>query len=1641
MIKKTFKYTGLFLLVFIFFSLMSVLGLFFSKAPHNYLRNFVIETVKDSFVYPVEIGEIEGNFLSSVELKNVKILNNLSGGHSKSVLVAEKINVEYNLWDFWLSKYGLKKRKITIRLDKPIVNVEHYRDDTFNFFKMFSDSDSDPDGAFSSGNFKLPFDIQVIFADAQISYYDERGFFSEPLLKPVYSQGSLDVELNLDNNGIGCFAVGNIRDVVDYKPISVVANVMLKTGEFNIGVKSSRLSLQKWGNYFYSLPGFSFVDGYADVEVGLKNLEKGTTLNVGDVPFLYDVDVNARKSAVLLPWLKKPLQDTSGQILITNKKIEFNKVQGLVASNHYRFTGKLYNFSDLKADMDIYLSDFDAASSHEFVETLDGWGIKGKGPMKIDIGTQGQNHWRVFGNTYIEDGEIYSHKINDANVFFRLENEKVYVDVTKAKFYGGDLIVKSVVDQQHNDFVSLKGSLVGAYSEQLFRNKNYFDGQIDIDIAAAGPPENLKFVMKGSSDDFLVAGQRIPELAINLTRTPEYLNFNKIEIKTLYNDSLIAQGCLFSDKSFEFKVSGNKTLVNNLNFDFSDVYLAADVDSQLTVKGIWDEPLFADPLQHLDIISYFNASNIVVGEENIQNAVFSAVISDGKFSIENVEVTEPSASINADFIFDEKGLLWAHAFSNKFPLKKMKVINGKLPEPVRPLVGDLSGEILYSSLGKNKLSASVNVKNLEGIKYQKFESVSANINWDGKLFRINEGGIVNNASKVSFSGNYLKDKGVDLLFLSDSFNLNDFSGLTSEYGNFSGYGSGAARVTGKNFFSVSLNAQINDARYEDIYLDKIEGGFRHLPDRVAFDNINVRYGEDKYAVSGFIGTAGNSDHNIDLLVEQVSLKNLISLIERGYGQFNLLKNNSFVFKTLMPEENVLKNYLTLGKGYGALSSSMLYSSRPSSFSFLKDYLDQVSYLGRGSASDSNSWADLFGGILSGEIRSSKIADKAILTGDIAVERGYFSFVTFDTMRASVKQDGLNYNISTNIYRGKMGDAEYDSLSSEIVYDENRNLNVQKFDFAALGQKPHNIMKGLIPLGSVWGSANNKKFDLSVDLSRNNINLISVFNNNISSIKNNGDFLFHIGGTLEKPVINSTKLELKSAAITLSEDLYFKSSFKVPSSSLLIRENLISIPSTEFFWKGKDTSYDQNKFILSGGISLQNLSFFPFDKVVLGFDVRLKDTEIRIVMPKLFSGYISAKDLSFIGPLTIPISKDAKRQEYENYLASNESGPVLKGDLNIYDAEIPLQSKKTFILKPSILFELNASILNGVYVSGGSLAKSGLTGLVNGIDVALKEKSSPLYVHGSLNNVLVDGEVALDNGEISIFDRIFRVLPYDYQQKYLAYDNSLKKNNTIAFVSEYYESEKRKKTIPFFSIATVSEIDAVTSNITDDESEAYLYTGIMHYLVLIEGKLNDPGSMTIFRFNQLKNYNYELMDGYPIIPGALTDDEVTELARYLLPDLLRPELYEELFSKGFSSDKARQALGNLSETQINSLFSRQLRPIERDVANTIGAHDIRIDYNLGKAVNKAVASAEEYEQEKETIIGLDIAYKLFFDRLYVRFRTQLDQDKTSRDVYLNLAEYKLSYSIYEWLSFNYLNRTTLDDDQLPEVYSLEALYRF
>jgi hypothetical protein len=501
MIKKFFLFSTFISIAALVLVIFATVTLISSGIPHNFLKRVAANELQKVFAYPIEFGDIRGNLLTNIIIDDIVIGKDPEKGVSDTLLVAKKANIDYNILNFVLGNKVFFSKKIQVTIDKPVVNIEHYRDDTFNILKMIAMGDD------SSGGGEFPYKLVVNVNDAKVRYYDERGFGSEPLNKAVERRGrNLSAKVIFDKNRIQFRADGSVKDILDHRPFSIQGVVNLQNNKFKIKLHAERISFYKWGNYVFSMPGFLFMGGAGDVDIVLT--QRDTPPKKYDLPFNAIVDVYPHDASFRVPWIKPLVQDSKGHVRITNTYIQFNELKADVGGSDLIMNGILDDFSKLKIDLAVTSPRFDNTKAHEYFPFLETWGLTGVGQTAFTLyGDHGKNP--VLKGVYrLMDGSVYSHPLSNLMGSYTLKDNVLDMDIEKADLYGGNLVLTANVLLEGGD-IRVAGKTTSTNLNELFRGSNYFDGHVNTDFQLEGVPADLGIDVRINPIDAFVLWQPI----------------------------------------------------------------------------------------------------------------------------------------------------------------------------------------------------------------------------------------------------------------------------------------------------------------------------------------------------------------------------------------------------------------------------------------------------------------------------------------------------------------------------------------------------------------------------------------------------------------------------------------------------------------------------------------------------------------------------------------------------------------------------------------------------------------------------------------------------------------------------------------------------------------------------------------------------------------------------------------------------------------------------------------------------------------------------------------------------------------------------------------------------------------------------
>ena len=140
----------------------------------------------------------------------------------------------------------------------------------------------------------------------------------------------------------------------------------------------------------------------------------------------------------------------------------------------------------------------------------------------------------------------------------------------------------------------------------------------------------------------------------------------------------------------------------------------------------------------------------------------------------------------------------------------------------------------------------------------------------------------------------------------------------------------------------------------------------------------------------------------------------------------------------------------------------------------------------------------------------------------------------------------------------------------------------------------------------------------------------------------------------------------------------------------------------------------------------------------------------------------------------------------------------------------------------------------------------------------------------------------------------------------------------------------------------------------------------------------------------------------------------------------PELNKE-------DSASSEILTKFGEKRVNLLVRKGfLRPLEKQLAKSIGLYDLKIDYNLGSELLQTNTNQTNF-------LGLNLMQQLVVNQLYLKVRTNLDINSSEQaSQSFEISEIELQYYLLKNLSINYAN---LKDPFTQNSYRPKLSLRF
>ncbi len=931
--------------------------------------------------------------------------------------------------------------------------------------------------------------------------------------------------------------------------------------------------------------------------------------------------------------------------------------------------------------------------------------------------------------------------------------------------------------------------------------------------------------------------------------------------------------------------------------------------------------------------------------------------------------------------------------------------------------------------------------------------------WDGHTFHIQTFSLKHVLSTVLLSGRISAKKELDILLQEGSLvYLDDFQVLSAPFGRFSGKIKADGQIKGtvsKPHFQGRFSC--SDFVSTFLKIESAQGQVGYQNGRLSFSPLLIKNKEDNVSISGNIHLApllsqnefrlSDLDYDIHLIIEKGNLDSLSELLEGLYKESKYRSGKKF---GLAPEVIVnanisvnpsSKEHFKIISPYQGSSIPIYRTAGQDTFLHFFDTLLQQKM--KKDSPEELGLKSILKGSLTGYLKArSQREDSPALHSQFQFGNSEISFLKSENIALSLhSQTNRSIAIDLSIANGNIGGQTFKKILSKGVFTPETDLIISKMDIETESRYNENVMKGKIPLGGFWDiSKRNNPMNLSLKLTGDDIGAFSIFSPFIQKITNNGIIELNLTGSLEKPVWNSTRFELKNARLLLTRETIFQSPFSLTTDQIFIQNNQVVIPKTAIHWQGADTkglnqSDHPNTFMTWGTIDIHKLNFISPRVLEFNLNLKTEDTVLLVSFPTLYSGQIDLKDLAIKGGYVIPLSKEEKSLFKERQGTPMEEGPVITGRMILRKGEIVLPTISQKKPRPSFLLGLQCDIRENVSVEGSMFGEGVLQGLANVFTLDLKETVSSLEIGGSLNLPQIGNKIRFSRGTIHFLNRSFELMNEEKQKVFFPNQPEKFRDNSVAFFTQTLPNIPNPRLVPIFDMNAVTLIEKTSTPNVNSNSTAIVFSlkGPLYNLeniVFEEYQLSDPKTP-----QYMKSYSVGS-------PSGADENSLYQVIKILMPDLFNNP---EFSQKGLETDESKRLIRELSENRINSLIRKEfLRPVERTLAQTIGVQDLRVDYNIGGALLQGVGDIVGYQGLGRTqgTVGVDVITQLFSEQLYLRVKTNVDIKTEERGLldHLRLSEVELTYYLLRHFSLNYSTIQNEKREYKPKL-SLKYTYEF
>ncbi|MFH1428426.1 MAG: hypothetical protein ABIH39_01660 [Candidatus Margulisiibacteriota bacterium] len=1654
MIRKVTRYSAYFIqavmLILAFAAYVSVK----TNVPQKKLKQVVEHEISKALNnQQVSMSALSGGVLDQIFMEDLKI---------SDIVRCSKVEVNYDLVGTTRDKGDILANISSIVLNNPQITIVRDKKGHLNILDLI---------ALPSGKEGGPLTLKgnIYLKNARIIYKDQANLYGKVLTENFQAElTGMNGILSFINNPLMKINIdGQLETKYQKTPLHFAGDVDLAKG-FWLNLDINDLDLRVLNTYI--LPDIAAIKkGAARTKLFIGSLE--TPVKKGQLPL--DLKIEARVShcdlQVNYPGIK-PIKDINGMLYLDRKGMRFSDVRFDYIQTPCVLGGTIDSYDQLCPNIEINTPVFNINKLSAILPGLDNLALSGNARTRILIANKIADP-KITIEFKLPSASIAGQHIND--FFGRLDyyKQKISFTIDDANYAHGVLRANGSYDlASKKPQLYLECFYKGIYLPEIFPAGSLVTGNVMGELLVKGPLEDLLLRSKMYSGNAYVYGQKLKYAEININKTPEKTVFSQNALNV--NDSAIYfDGEIDNDGVFKIGVN-SKDLILTDKYNTSVLDKTGTGERNRATMGIFcalqgklNDEFFKDPWRNLQGELRVKLTDGLLMGQQIEDAQVSVTLKDQLFNIAPSWVVSDRSRLDVSGNIDLEQQVDLFIEGQDVNLASLGILKVFLPENLRTVrgIGNLSLKISGDLSDRNKpLWEKIVVEsNLDLADFtlleQPLDKLKSEFVWNGRELVIDklEGSV--GSSFFTLGGRVGLDQSIDLTIAENSiFRLEDFGVLLHQLGHVGGTSKISGTIKGLvTDPKIDIRTELQNFTLNELRIDKIKGDIAWQNKKLSIKGLSVQQVNDVYDINGILNFSAEKGQDFILRVNIPGgdMKVITGLLEDIWKE----ASRQMRTETALPETDRLpakKRESRMAVDLGALGKSKVLPV----YRYQRSYgtvLETVEKLKKEVEILQNPRAlglvSQVEGAISGQMDVSRINGQLSAQASFKIRKGALSSIAFDKMDISALTVPQGVRVSIKATDGTLAGGPFQDINTLAVYGNDGWLRINQFDMTVQRRTQKNVIIGAIPLEAVWNKEKrNERLDLSVQLEEDSVVILSIFNSAIDEIKNKGQIYLHIGGTLEKPVFNGKQVILKDAQIIFNRQVaVIASPFQIKNANIILRENKLTINDMRISWQGPDTQNKENKFRLQGSIEVADLTFLNPDQVVLNMDLEMKNTNLTVNLPTLYMGDLDLKGFPFKGPFVLPVSRKAKQEFLADISKEEEKGPLLSGEVTIYDGRIPIPERKEATVKPGILLGIKANIGNDVFVNRANLIVDAnlVNNIIGNFDFEMRKTKGPLYVDGSLNTPAVEGELILDNGSLSSFLKQFQLVEKDNKKRYFKDREKIKENSVSLTMVKRTDDEPRRKIQPSFHIvaSTITEVPIESGTATPSMEEK-------EFLVILDGPITDLSSLSFARYSVPGDNNTipQLEAEYQLIKSdqaAIDYAQIQELYYAMMPSLIRD--LPEILSEGLQSEKSQELLRKYTSSQADVWVHSALRPYEKEIARNVGLYDLKVRRNFGEDFNNIIGLTEadtgDDSTDRSRLFGLDLVEELIADRFFITLNTGINKDIETENFILKVESYKLTVSLLkdfllDDISMNYQDKIDVDST-VDKTFSIEANHKF